>query len=289
MGRKKKATQEPLSLFDDSFFVESPIIESVAQEVPTPTTTSDIAKKEDNDSEVEPQRAQKEPAIAPTPALRLRGKKQNLRVTMPDGTVICASNATQTMMDVINTIGPERVASVGMELCHIPLVSQSITPKYAEWTKPLGGGWYLMTQSNNASKYMQLKSIFAQLGIDAKIEMDDRDVIHPQTHVKKEMTRKRTDGLRVSFKDGTVIQEDSPIRTFQAVVEHIGEDKVRKTNLKISGRDIISRTMTSNSQLQLPSGMWLTLPLSTKDKFRILRVLSSMTHVPFDVEIISKG
>lgn len=288
MGKKKKNTIEPLSLFDDSFFEKIP--EKASKELSPADSQKPIVAlpigKTGNDSHTTA--SQKAPAGADS-TIRLRGKKQNLRVTFPDGTIICGANATKSMIDAINAIGPERVASVGLELCHVPLVSRSIAPQYTEWIKTLADGWYLMTQNNNHSKYMQLRAIFSQLGIDAKVEMGDWDVVRPNTHVKKETKRKRTDALRVTFKDGTVIQKDSPIRTFQAVVEHLGEEKVRKTNIKISGRDILSKTKTSNSQLQLASGLWLTLPLSTKDKYRILRVLSSMTHIPFDIKIISNN
>lgn len=288
MWKKKKNTIEPLSLFDDSFFEE--FSEKASKELSPVDSQKPIVALPISKTDNAPHTTASKKAPAEVDStIRLRGKKQNLRITLPDGTIICGANATKSMIDAINAIGPEQVASVGLELCHVPLVSRSITPQYTKWIKPLADGWYLMTQSNNHSKYMQLRAIFSQLGIDAKVEMGDWDIVRPNTHVKKETKRKRTDALRITFKDGTIIQKDSPIRTFQAVVEHLGEEKVRKTNLKISGRDIISKTQTSNNQLQLASGLWLTLPLSTKDKYRILRVLSSMTHIPFDIKIISNN
>ena len=52
---------------------------------------------------------------------------------------------------------------------HLPLISQEIYPRFKEWMKPIGEGWYVNTQSDSDQKYMQLVSIKQQLGLDWKI------------------------------------------------------------------------------------------------------------------------
>ena len=90
---------------------------------------------------------------------RMRAKRRRIRVTFDDGTTICDTSATATMIMTIEKIGVERVASLNMENCHVPLVSRQVVDRYAEWTKQMADGWYLMAQSDTKQKYMQLKSI----------------------------------------------------------------------------------------------------------------------------------
>ena len=47
---------------------------------------------------------------------RPRAKKNLLRVTFPNGKVICYKNATSTMIAVLNEIGEEKFPSIKLEL-----------------------------------------------------------------------------------------------------------------------------------------------------------------------------
>lgn len=49
---------------------------------------------------------------------RSRAKKKLLRVTFPNGKVICYNNATSTMIAVLNEIGEDRFSSIKLDLCH---------------------------------------------------------------------------------------------------------------------------------------------------------------------------
>ena len=40
------------------------------------------------------------------------------------------------------------------------------------------------------------------------------------------------------------------------------------------------------NQVQIAESRWLTAPASVKDKYKILRILSSMTRTPFEVKIL---
>lgn len=65
--------------------------------------------------------------------LRLKAKRKYLRVTFPNGEVICYNNATATMIAVLNRIGEEKFPLISLEMCHLPLVSREIYPKYKEY------------------------------------------------------------------------------------------------------------------------------------------------------------
>lgn len=102
---------------------------------------------------------------------RSRAKKKLLRVTFPNGKVICYNNATSTMIAVLNEIGEDLFSSVKLEMCHLPLLSKEIYPKYQKDMKPICDGWYLNAQSNSDTKFLQLMSINDQLALGLKIEL----------------------------------------------------------------------------------------------------------------------
>jgi len=315
MAKKKQPQYQEMSLFDDSFFgdVSAKGDDSVSAEQKTGTEipVKKKSKKQLYFEEImENARRQMEEAertgnivtvsipIADDgkamgknivdEKVRVRGKKQRLKVTFDDGTEICDVSATITMMQAIDKIGVERVAALGMEVCHVPLVSKEITPRYAEWTKEIkpGCGWYLMAQSDTKQKYMQLKSIFAQLEIGAKIEIGDFEAFASDKNEGKRKVHKKKSKLCVTFADGFVICDKDHQHVYLDTIRYVGIDKVKKTNLQIAGKPIIAKERKSTSQIQLSTGEWLAVPPQAKDKYKILKVISSMTHIPFEVKII---
>jgi len=95
-------------------------------------------------------------------------------------------------------------------------------------------------------------------------------------------TRKIPKGrLVVTFPDDYVIVDNAYVKT----IKRIGTEQIEKTNLRFAGRKLITATKQYPSQTQLPDGKWLTIPNTTKDKYKMLKIISSMTHTPFYVEI----
>lgn len=87
--------------------------------------------------------------------------------------------------------------------------------------------------------------------------------------------------LVVTFPDDLPIVDNAYVKT----IKRIGTDKIEKTNLRFAGRKLITATKQYPSQTSLPDGKWLTIPNTTKDKYKMLKIISSMTHTPFEVEI----
>ncbi len=318
MAKKKQPQYQEMSLFDDSFFgdgsskgddlasaeekkeTEIPakkkskkqlyfeeLMENARRQMEETERTGNVVSisipiaDDGNAGQAKPQKVIDE-------KVRVRGKKQRLKVTFADGTEICDVSATVTMMQAIDKIGVERVADLGMEVCHVPLVSQAITPRYAEWTKEIkpGCGWYLMAQSDTKQKYMQLKSIFLQLGISAKIEIGDFEAFASDKNEGMRKVHKKKSKLCVTFADGFVICDKDHQHVYLGTIRYVGIDKVKKINLQVAGKPIIAKERKSTSQIQLSTGEWLTVPPQAKDKYKILKVISSMTHTPFEVKII---
>lgn len=303
---KKRTDERQLSLFDDSFF-DAPI----KKDAENVEKTQHISKKEKLFSEMqEKARIQMEGAeksgnlisieipvsrfksenksdIKEDKKIQVREKRQRLRISFPDGTQICNTSATQTMIDAICKIGAERVAQLNMEACHIPLVSQEVNPRYAKWTKKIDDKWFLMAQSDTRQKYMQMVSVINQLGMDVKVELGDFDTLEPVSTKKSETKQKKKKvQLEVTLDNKVFTHGSDTIFTFLDVVEHIGIDKVKKTNIKVGKFPIITSSKVANNQVETSTGEWLTVPTLVKDKYKVLRVVSSMTHNPMEIKII---
>lgn len=303
MAKKTPETQE-LSLFDDSFFDDTP----VSQEKIHRTGYLDNIHKPKKLSEREQafhtmldkmkeemehlDNTEKVTIVIPkatsenTEDTRQRAKRKRIKISFADGTEFCDSNATTTMIQTIEKIGVERVAALGLEVCHVPLVAQEVNQKYASWTKSMSNGWFLLAQSDTKQKYMQLKSIIAKLSIEANVELGDFDAISATSHTRKGDTRKKKAQLSVTLPNGMVLQGENPQHTYVMVINHIGLERIKKTNIKIGGSPITTPHKKYNGQVKLDSGEWLTVPVTVKDKYKILRVISSLTHEPFEVRII---
>lgn len=159
---------------------------------------------------------------------RSRAKKKLLRVTFPNGKVICYNNATSTMIAVLNEIGEDLFSSIKLEMCHLPLLSQEIYPKYQKDMKPICEGWYLNAQSNSDTKFLQLMSINDQLHLGLKIELGAGfDTVEDPG--KEKRTRSR-DKLLVKMPDGEYIANNSALETFLEVVWNLGIEDIRKRN-----------------------------------------------------------
>ena len=94
-------------------------------------------------------------------------------MTFPSGKVICYKSTTDTMVAVLQELGVGVISKIKLKLCHLPLVSKEIYPKYRKWMKPICEGWYINTQSNSDSKFLELKAINDQLSLNLNIELGD--------------------------------------------------------------------------------------------------------------------
>lgn len=94
-----------------------------------------------------------------------------LKITFADGTVIQERNAAETFVAFVRKVGVERVRSLGLKQCKIPLVSNTIDKKYGDKQKPLGNGWYLMTNTSTQSKLKDIEAIAKTFDIKVKVDV----------------------------------------------------------------------------------------------------------------------
>lgn len=215
--------------------------------------------------------------------LRQRGRRNLLRVTMPDGTVICNKSVTQTLIDTLAAIGSENFSLVSTENCHLPLLSKEVYPRFKEYMKPVADGWYVNTQSDTGQKYMQLISIKKQLGMeDMKVEIGTDFAVSDK---KIEMPfRKKNQKLRVTFPDGEQISEVNPLYTFTKAIRKLGADRIFYKGLEFSGKPLITSTNKYQRQIELETGRWLSIPPTTKEKYKALDLINSILKAHIQVD-----
>ena len=212
---------------------------------------------------------------------RGRAKKKLLRVTFPSGKVICYKSTTDTMVAVLQELGEDVISKIELELCHLPIVSKEIYPKYRKWMKPICDGWYINTQSNSDSKFLELKSINDQLSLNLKLELGaDLDA---EDKPDKEKRTKSKDKLLVKFPDGQYFANNSTLETFLEVVWEIGIDNIKRKDLSWGGNPLITTSKMFNNQVQVDSQRWIIVPNSTRDKIKLLRVIGAMLHINMEI------
>ena len=216
--------------------------------------------------------------------LRQRATKKLLRVTMPDGTVICHKSATMTMIDVLVAIGSENFPRITTENCHLPLLSKEIYPRYKDYMKPVCDGWYINAQSDTGQKYMQLTSIKSQLEIAMEVEMGTGFITSDAKVIQK--SKKKDDKLLVKFPNGEYAAGENPIDTLIDAIWQIGPDNIRRKELMFKDKPIITLSKQYNGQVQVGQNLWLTVPNQTKDKYKMLRIIDVMMKLRLEISII---
>ncbi|MBR6979824.1 MAG: hypothetical protein IKH88_08320 [Prevotella sp.] len=107
-----------------------------------------------------------------TVTARSKQKMGVIKVTFPDGKVICHQTVADTLVDVVKKIGPKEVQSVGIRMNGQNLVSSKLFDRfeYRRAQKPVGYGLYVNTLSPTGLKYDQLQRINNLLHLGLKIE-----------------------------------------------------------------------------------------------------------------------
>lgn len=214
-------------------------------------------------------------------ATRQRAKRKKLRVTFPDGRIFCYANVTDTFISVLCEIGPERFHDINLELCHRPLLAQEIYPRYKDWMKPVCDGWYVNTQSDTGQKYMQLRAINDSLNLGLTVEVGyDFETTKKTDKVRGSKSKEK---LLVKFPDGEYIANQSSTDIFLECLWKLGIEDIRRKGVEWGGCPLITAYKTSDRQVQVDTDRWATIPNSTKDKARTIRLLA--LHFRLNLEI----
>ena len=215
---------------------------------------------------------------------RDRARRKLLRVTFPNGKVLCYKSTTDTMIATMQELGDDVIANIKLQSCHLPLLSKEIYPRYKEWMKPVCNGWYLNTQSNSDTKFLQLNAINEQLSLGLKIELREDFVAQDNPNKEK---RTRTKGeILVKLPDGQCFANNSITNTFLELIREIGIDKIKQKELTWCGKPLITTSKMFNGQVQIDNERWIIVPNTTKDKVKLLRVIGAMLRINMEITSI---
>lgn len=217
-------------------------------------------------------------------AERKRSAKKTLRVTFPSGKVICYNNATSVMIDVLKEIGSQRFPEITLEMAHYPLLSQEDNPKFKGYIKPVCDGWFLNTQSNTDTKYIQVKAISTLLGINLKIEIGS-DFETEDNPYKGQSTRSKMK-LLVKLPDGEFIGNEKSTDTFLETIWHIGAEDICRKEIDWRGYPLITRYKRFDNQVQVDTALWITVPTTAKDMAKLLKIVAMYMHVNIEISLI---
>lgn len=215
---------------------------------------------------------------------RDRARRKLLRVTFPNGKVLCYKSTTDTMIATMQELGDDVIANIKLQSCHLPLLSKEIYPRYKEWMKPVCNGWYLNTQSNSDTKFLQLNAINEHLSLGLKIELGE-DFIAQDNPNKEKRTRTKGEIL-VKLPDGQCFANNSITNTFLELIREIGIDKIKQKELTWCGKPLITTSKMFNGQVRIDNERWIIVPNTTKDKVKLLRVIGAMLRINMEITSI---
>lgn len=103
-----------------------------------------------------------------------RSKTSIIRVTFPDGNVVCHRVVKDTLIEVIRYAGLERVYSLRYPTRGTFLLSkEQLTDERARYQVEIADGYFLITNSSSDAKLKQIEYISHQLNLNLRVEMVD--------------------------------------------------------------------------------------------------------------------
>jgi len=100
-----------------------------------------------------------------------RAKNTGLCITLPNGDLIQEKTAAATLVKAIEIAGPERVRTLGIICCKVPLVSNTIDKKYGKTQVKVTPDLYVIKHSNNPMKKGFLERISKAFNLGWKVEI----------------------------------------------------------------------------------------------------------------------
>jgi hypothetical protein len=112
----------------------------------------------------------KQPECPSVKRTRKPSVRKKIEVIFPDNTVICHSMVVNTMVEVIQKIGIERVRSLDIQMSGFPLLSpQKHKQNTYQWAE-IKSGLYICTTTSTDTKLGQLNEINDTLSLGLKIQ-----------------------------------------------------------------------------------------------------------------------
>ena len=88
------------------------------------------------------------------------------------------------------------------------------------------------------------------------------------------------------FPDGEYVANGSALDTYLETIWKLGVDDIMRKHLSWGGKDLITTQQVANAQVQVGERRWVMVPNMTKDKAKVLRVVSAMLRINIEVTLI---
>ena len=171
----------------------------------------------------------------------------------------------------------------------LPVVTQTIEPALKQVQREL----VLVVNYHPGepiSVSLSRKANIAEL-LDAKLLEQDPQVEHrdgtkrrnPVEHINEKSV------LRVTFPDGTVIEDKKAKMTFTKTIQKLGLMRVRNLGIAFCGVPIVSNTLDKKygkTQVPVEGGLYVMTHSSTRDKKKMLDKISTRLGIKLKVEEI---
>ena len=151
-------------------------VESLCGYRPTDEQVLDFLKDLGRKTKLEPTevRTHQKHGFSPNPQQGMTKSSQaRLRVIMSDGNIACRK-ATDTFCEVIEKIGIEKVKSLELTLCGIPLIAIDWKGSYQQKHRSKCDNYFITTHGSIATLAAKLKEIDEGLGVNMKVEIVDK-------------------------------------------------------------------------------------------------------------------
>lgn len=155
--------------------------------------------------------------------------------------------------------------------------------------KPIGDGWYVMTNSSTNTRCTDLPLISDELELDLKISLMPLDGSEITVLPRVEMPEGTRAKIRVTFPDGHASQPSKVLEVMVEEVKFAGADRVRELGFICCGANLILKNPSPRYQKPFkPVGNgWLCNTCSdTGTKFSQVSEISNKLGLGLKVELV---
>ena len=218
-----------------------------------------------------------------------RSKTHILRVEFPDGTVFQDRNVSETYAKTIKKIDPDLVALLELSHAGVGVVSKELDARYAQYQKPIGDGWYVMTNSSTSTKCADLQAISDELEQELVISLVPLDGTEITVLPHVEVPEGARSKIRVTFPDGRVICPSKVLEALVEVVKYAGAERGRELGINCCGDNLILKNPAPRYQKpSKPVGDgWLCNTCSdTGTKYAQITEISNRLNLLLKIELL---
>ena len=106
------------------------------------------------------------------------------------------------------------------------------------------------------------------------------------TRSKKTAKYNINERFLVKFPDGTIVGSRNPIHAFVNTIKLITPEAIKRKEVSYKGKQVITLSKVYNGQIQVGEKYWLTVPNQTKDKYKMLQIISLMLKLDLTIALI---